>query len=81
MQNSGRFLIARRHARNPIGWIFALAGVDGLVGEVAKRAMAGQYANTVAFTAGPPVMVDAVLRHLLHEARMPRTFVRYDKFA
>jgi len=53
----------------------------GLVGEVAKRAMAGQYANTVAFTAGPPVMVDDVLRHLLHEARMPRTFVRYDKFA
>ncbi len=56
-----------------------LAG--GLVGEVAKSAMAGQYANTVAFTAGPPVMVDAVLRHLLHEAKLPRAFVRYDKFA
>lgn len=34
------FLIARRHGGNPIGWIFALAGLDGLVGEVAK-----QYAN------------------------------------
>jgi toluene monooxygenase electron transfer component len=56
-----------------------LAG--GMVGEVAARAMAGQYGNTFAFTAGPPVMVDSVLRHLLHEAKVPRAFVRYDKFA
>jgi toluene monooxygenase electron transfer component len=56
-----------------------LAG--GLVGEVMVREMAGRYADTVAFTAGPPVMVDAVLRHLLHESRMPRALVRYDKFA
>jgi toluene monooxygenase electron transfer component len=56
-----------------------LAG--GMVGEVAKAAMAGQYANIVAFTAGPPIMVDAVLKHLLHEAKVPRAFVRYDKFA
>ena len=56
-----------------------LAG--GMVGEAAARAMAGRYANTVAFIAGPPVMVDSVLRHLLHEARLPRAFVRYDKFA
>jgi len=56
-----------------------LAG--GMVGEVAARAMAGQYGNTAAFIAGPPVMVDSVLRHLLHEARLPRAFVRYDKFA
>jgi hypothetical protein len=27
------------------------------------------------------VMVDAVLKHLLHEAKLPRAFVRYDKFA
>jgi toluene monooxygenase electron transfer component len=56
-----------------------LAG--GMVGDVMIRAMAGQYANTVAFTAGPPVMVDSVLRHLTHEAKIPRAFVRYDKFA
>jgi toluene monooxygenase electron transfer component len=55
--------------------------VGGMVGDVMMRAMAGNYTNTVAFTAGPPIMVDAVLRHLLHEARMPRTLVRYDKFA
>jgi toluene monooxygenase electron transfer component len=56
-----------------------LAG--GLVGDVARSAMAGQYGNLVAFTAGPPVMVDSVLKHLLHEAKVPRAFVRYDKFA
>jgi toluene monooxygenase electron transfer component len=56
-----------------------LAG--GMVGEAAARAMTGRYGDTVAFVAGPPVMVDSVLRHLLHEARLPRTFVRYDKFA
>jgi toluene monooxygenase electron transfer component len=56
-----------------------LAG--GMVGEVMIKAMSGAYANTVAFTAGPPVMVDAVLRHWLHEAKLPRALVRYDKFA
>jgi toluene monooxygenase electron transfer component len=53
----------------------------GLVGDVMIRTMAGQYADTVAFTAGPPVMVDSVLRHLTYEAKMPRAFIRYDKFA
>jgi toluene monooxygenase electron transfer component len=56
-----------------------LAG--GMVGEAMIRAMAGQYANVVAFVAGPPVMVDSVLHHLTREAKLPRTFVRYDKFA
>jgi toluene monooxygenase electron transfer component len=53
----------------------------GLVGEVMSRTMAAQYANTVAFTAGPPIMVDSVLRHLVYEAKIPRAFIRYDKFA
>jgi toluene monooxygenase electron transfer component len=56
-----------------------LAG--GLVADVMIQAMAGNYADTVAFTAGPPIMVDAVLRHLLRDAKMPRNLVRYDKFA
>jgi len=56
-----------------------LAG--GLVGEVMIRAMGGRYDNTVAFVAGPPIMVDSVLHHLTREAKMPRAFVRYDKFA
>jgi toluene monooxygenase electron transfer component len=53
----------------------------GLVGDVMIRTMAGRYANTVAFAAGPPVMVDNVLRHLTYEAKIPRAFIRYDKFA
>jgi toluene monooxygenase electron transfer component len=53
----------------------------GMVGEAMIRAMRGGYDNSVAFVAGPPVMVDSVLRHLTREAKMPRAFVRYDKFA
>jgi toluene monooxygenase electron transfer component len=64
------------HPRHP-----GIRVASGMVGDVMVRAMAGQYANIVAFTAGPPVMVDAVLRHLTHEAKVPRTFIRYDKFA
>ncbi|HEX5998759.1 MAG TPA: 2Fe-2S iron-sulfur cluster binding domain-containing protein [Hyphomicrobiaceae bacterium] len=56
-----------------------LAG--GMVGDVMIQAMAGQFANIVAFTAGPPIMVDSVLKHLTHEAKIPRAFIRYDKFA
>jgi toluene monooxygenase electron transfer component len=67
---------AEAHPQHPA---IRLAG--GMVGEVAARAMAGRYANTVAFVAGPPVMVDSVLRHLTYEARLPRNFIRYDKFA
>lgn len=54
---------------------------SGMVGDVMIRAMAGRYADTVAFTAGPPVMVDSVLRHLTYEAKVPRALIRYDKFA
>ena len=53
----------------------------GMVNEVAARAMAGRYDNLVAFVAGPPVMVDLVLRHLTYEVKLPRAYVRYDKFA
>jgi signal transduction histidine kinase len=51
------FLIARRHCGNPIGWVFALAGLDGLVGEVAK-----QYANVaLSHGSGPGVGTTAWL--------------------
>jgi toluene monooxygenase electron transfer component len=53
----------------------------GMVSEVAQRAMAGRYDNVVAFVAGPPIMVDSVLRHLTYEVKLPRAFIRYDKFA
>jgi toluene monooxygenase electron transfer component len=67
---------AETHPRFPA---IRLAG--GMVGEAMIRALGGRYGNTVAFIAGPPVMVDSVLHHLTREAKMPRTFVRYDKFA
>ncbi len=56
-----------------------LAG--GMVGEVMIRTVGGRYDNTVTFLAGPPVMVDGVLHYLTREAKVPRTSVRYDKFA
>lgn len=65
-----------RHPQFP-----AVRLATGMVHAVAAGAMAGRCANVVAFTAGPPVMVDAVLRHLTHEAKVPRAFIRYDKFA
>jgi toluene monooxygenase electron transfer component len=53
----------------------------GMVVDVAARAMAGRCDNVVAFMAGPPPMVDAGLQLLLRTMRVPRQFVRYDKFA
>jgi toluene monooxygenase electron transfer component len=64
------------HPKHP-----AIRLASGLVGDVMIATMAGRYANTVAFTAGPPVMVDSVLRHLTYDAKIPRAFIRYDKFA
>jgi toluene monooxygenase electron transfer component len=43
--------------------------------------MAGRYDNVVGFVAGPPPMVEGALHTLLREARVPRQFVRYDKFS
>lgn len=59
----------------------AIRLASGFVTDVAAQAMAGRHGNIVAFVAGPPVMVDIALKHLTHEAKIPRTFIRYDKFA
>ena len=67
---------AEAHPRFP-----AIRLAAGMVGEAMMRAMAGRYENVVAFVAGPPVMVDGVLHYLTREARIPRSLVRYDKFA
>jgi toluene monooxygenase electron transfer component len=53
----------------------------GMVNDAAIAAMAGRTDNVVAFVAGPPIMVDGALRYLTHEAKVPRAFIRYDKFA
>ncbi len=59
----------------------AIRLASGMVTDVAARTMTGRTDNTVAFVAGPPIMVDIALKHLTHEAKIPRTFIRYDKFA
>lgn len=53
----------------------------GFVHEVAGRAMAGRYADVMAYVAGPPPMVDASLHMLLLDARLSASNIRYDKFS
>ncbi len=53
----------------------------GFVHAVAGEAMKGRYADVRAYVAGPPPMVDASLRLLLREARLPPADIRYDKFS
>jgi toluene monooxygenase electron transfer component len=53
----------------------------GMVHEVAKRAMAGNYQNVRAYVAGPPPAVDAAIRVLLLDAKLTTDNIRYDKFS
>ena len=53
----------------------------GLVHEVAKRAMAGNYQNLRAYVAGPPPAVDAAIRVLLLDAKLTTDNIRYDRFS
>jgi toluene monooxygenase electron transfer component len=53
----------------------------GLVHQVAADTMRGRYANVAAYVAGPPPAVDAVLRTLLLEGKVPAADIRYDKFS
>ena len=53
----------------------------GFVHAVAGERMAGRFADIRAYVAGPPPMVDASLRLLLREARLPPADIRYDKFS
>ncbi len=53
----------------------------GFVHAVAGERMNGRFAGIRAYVAGPPPMVDASLRLLLREARLPPADIRYDKFS
>jgi len=53
----------------------------GFVHAVAGERMKGRFADVRAYVAGPPPMVDASLRLLLREARLPPADIRYDKFS
>jgi len=55
---------------------------SGFVHEAAKRALGDMStADTMAYVAGPPPMVDATLRMLLLEMRLGGSNIRYDKFS
>lgn len=69
---------APSHERTPHP---ALAYATGFVHVVAAEKMKGRFADTVAFVAGPPPMVDGALRMLVLEARLPADSIRYDKFS
>jgi toluene monooxygenase electron transfer component len=53
----------------------------GFVHAVAGEQMKGRFTDVRAWVAGPPPMVDASLRLLLREARLPPADIRYDKFS
>lgn len=53
----------------------------GFVHEVARDEMRGRYSETTAFLAGPPPMVEAAIRVLVMEAKLPARSIRYDKFS
>jgi len=53
----------------------------GFVHAVAGERMKDRFAGVRAYVAGPPPMVDASLRLLLREARLPPADIRYDKFS
>lgn len=54
---------------------------SGFVHEAASRAMAGRYDDMIGYVAGPPPMVDASLRVLVAEGKLPVSDIRYDKFS
>ena len=45
------------------------------------RHMQGKYQNVRAYLAGPPPSVDASIRMLLLQAKLPADNIRYDKFS
>jgi toluene monooxygenase electron transfer component len=52
----------------------------GFVHEAAARAMAGRYDAPLGYVAGPPPMVDAAIRLLITQGKLPVSDIRYDKF-
>lgn len=58
-----------------------LAFDTGFVHEVAKAHMPEWIEDVRAYLAGPPPMVDAMIRVLLREARLSPRDIRYDKFS
>lgn len=58
----------------------ALRFENGMVHEAVARNLQAPAANTMAFLAGPPPMVDATRRVMMLKGRLPPSRIRYDKF-
>lgn len=54
---------------------------QGMVHEVAARRLANPLSGTTAFVAGPTPAVNAALRVLLMQMKLPAKLIKYDKFA
>ena len=52
----------------------------GFVHEQALAKIEPNLTDTIAYLAGPPPMVDALIRPLITEAKLPANKIRYDKF-
>ena len=52
----------------------------GMVHDAVARGLASPPANTMAFLAGPPLMVDATRRVMMLKGRLPPSRIRYDRF-
>jgi toluene monooxygenase electron transfer component len=86
VQWSGRLVITVALSDEPVpasataDWP-PLEFAPGFVHDVARRAMAGRYENIRAYVAGPPPAVDAAIRVLLVDGKLPPADIRYDKFS
>ena len=58
-----------------------VAIADGFVHEAMGQAMAGRFDGVLAYLAGPPQMVDAAMRLLVLQGKVPPARIRYDKFS
>jgi toluene monooxygenase electron transfer component len=58
-----------------------LGFAEGFPHALAARDLAGHFAGRVAYLAGPPILVEASIRMLIAEARLPVRDIRYDKFS
>jgi toluene monooxygenase electron transfer component len=64
--------------------LLSLPGVaiaDGFVHEAMGQSMEGRFEGVLAYLAGPPQMVDAAMRLLVLQGKVPPARIRYDKFS
>jgi len=57
------------------------AVAEGFVHDVMGAAMMGKFEGVLAYLAGPPQMVEAAMRLLVLQGKVPPTRIRYDKFS